>query len=84
MSDQELILLFAYAIGFLGVVLLWFFGLPRTDVSPDGAEPLLASMGEEKETENQKKWLKYNRLSHLGIGLIGLSFLLQIISLWVE
>lgn len=84
MSDQELILFFAYIIGFFGAILLWFFGLPRLDIFSDGTEPLAVNLGKEKEAKNRNKRKRYDQLSHLGIGLIGLSFLLQIISLWVE
>ncbi len=75
------VLLVAYTIGLIGSVLLWRFGLPYKDINRDGHVSLV--LEQEDEAEKQK-WKIYNRISHVGIGLIALSFFLQIISLFLE
>jgi hypothetical protein len=83
MSNVQIVLFVAYSFGFIGSVLIFCYGVPRIDINFDGSEGIDASLGEEKERLNRIKWLNYDRLSHLGITLIGVSFILQIISLWI-
>ena len=84
MDNLQIILLLAYSLGLAGSILLFFFGLPRLDINPDGSESLDISLGPDKEAKNRQRWLKYDRLSHLGITMIAISFLVQIISLWIS
>jgi len=76
-----LILLIAYLFGLSGTVLIWLFGLPQKDISRDGHTHLIIEQSDESE---MKLWKKYNRISKLGILLIGVSFLLQMISLFIQ
>lgn len=75
-----ILLLLAYLFGLSGTVLLWFFGLPQRDISRDGHIHLILEQSDEAETN---LWKKYNRLSKMGILLIGVSFLLQMINLFI-
>ncbi len=73
----------AYALGLLGSILVACFGLPRTDVYPDGTEPLLADMESDVEKRNIAKRKRYNFLSRFGLIMIALSFLLQGVDVWL-
>ena len=73
----------AYTIGLLGSVLVAYFGLPRTDVYPDGTEPLLANMEPDVAKRNIAKWKRYNFWSRFGLIMIALSFLLQGVDVWL-
>lgn len=73
----------AYALGLLGSILVAYFGLPRTDVYPDGTEPLLATMGPDVEKQNIAKWKRYNFWSRFGLIMIAVSFLLQGVDVWL-
>ncbi|MEX2304932.1 MAG: hypothetical protein WD595_01945 [Waddliaceae bacterium] len=75
--NMEVLLLIAYISGFIGSVLLWFFGIPRKNLNRQGNISLIL---EQEDEEEKIEWKKYNRFSKLGILLIGLSFLLQILS----
>ena len=78
---SQAVLFIAYVLGLIGSVLIWRFGLPYKEISRDGHVGLITE--QQDETEKQQ-WKIYNRISHIGIGLISLSFLLQIISLSME
>ena len=75
------LLFIAYAIGLTGSILIWFFGLPRRDINRTGHVHLITEQHNESE---KTAWRKYNKLSKFGISFIGLSFLLQIISLLLK
>ncbi len=78
---RTVLLCVAYLCGLFGSILLWKFGLPQRDINKDGHITLILEQEDEIE---KKQWKRYNKISHFGIILIGLSFLLQIISLGVE
>lgn len=81
MSDHDLMVLIALVSGFIGTAMLWQFGLPKKNIDSEGATHIIT---EEKNKDEQKLWIKYDRLSHLGIVFLALSFGLQIIALWIE
>ena len=83
MNNNQIVSMVAYVFGFLGSVLLFCFGLPRLNINPDGSESIDANLGSETESKNRNKWRNYDILSHLGITLVGVSFVLQIMSLWI-
>ncbi len=65
-------------LGFFGSILIFFFGLPpRFD--PGGHQVIATGARNEKSI---KKGKIYKKISHFGILLIALSFLLQIIKLF--
>lgn len=70
----------AYSCGLAGTVLLWFFGLPRRNIDKDGHIHIIL---EQEDDSEKKQWKQYDKLSRLGIVLIGLSFLIQILSLGI-
>ena len=61
--------------GFIGTILWFFCGLPP-QLNPDGHIHLIL---EQTDKQEAKKYRIYQKLSYLGLGLISLSFLLQII-----
>ncbi len=63
--------------GLTGAVFLYFFGLPPK-IDPEGHIHIIA---EQKDEEEKKRGKKYKIMSKLGIGLVALSFLLQIIEI---
>lgn len=63
--------------GFLGTVLIFFFGLP-SKINEKGTGSLLLEQIDEKEIKKSKI---YKKLGYSGLGLIGLSFLFQLINL---
>lgn len=75
------LLLTAYISGLCGSILLWFFGLPRKNINKEGTIGLAI---EKEDKKMKKQWKVYSLFSHLGIFLIGLSFLLQIITVWTK
>ena len=78
MQTNKLLLQGAYLSGLIGTLLVWRYGLPRKDINRSGAQALIL----EQEDEGMKKeWVRYDLLSHIGLLLIALSFLLQKINL---
>lgn len=66
--------------GFIGSVLIFFFGLPPK-FNPDGHSFLLLE-GDDKESI--KKGKIYKKLGYLGVCLLAIGFLIQIISLLIN
>lgn len=64
--------------GFVGAVLIFFFGLPPK-VDPEGHIHLIL---EQESKEDKKKGRKYKKLSYVGILLLAISFLLQLIKIF--
>jgi len=65
------------SLGFIGSLLLFFFGLsPKLDI--EGHQHLIL---EQIDEEEKKKALKYKKLGNLGMFLITISFLLQIFNI---
>ena len=64
-------------LGFLGSMLIFFFGLPPR-VDPEGHIHLIL---EQTCREEIKKATKYKRASYVGICLLALSFLLQLLKI---
>jgi len=72
-----MILVVAYISGFVGSLLVWFFGLPRKDLNKEGhCSLLLEQIDETKKSE----YRLYKIMSNLGIFLISMSFLIQILN----
>ncbi len=69
-------LLIAYISGFVGSLLIWFFGLPRRDLNKEGTSNLLL---EQVDEDKKKKFKFYTLMSNTGILLISVSFLIQIL-----
>ncbi|MDP3066806.1 MAG: hypothetical protein Q8N08_08730 [Methanobacteriaceae archaeon] len=63
--------------GFIGTVLIFFFGLPPK-VDLDGHINLILEQEDEKE---KRKGRKYKIISFIGISLLAMSFLLQLIKI---
>jgi hypothetical protein len=63
--------------GFVGSILIFFFGLPPK-FNPDGHSFLLL---QSSDKENIKKGKIYKKLGYLGVSLLAVSFLIQIIPL---
>ncbi len=64
-------------LGFIGSLLLFFFGLsPKLDT--EGHQHLIL---EQIDEEEKKKALKYKQLGNLGMLLITISFLLQVFNI---
>jgi len=61
--------------GFVGTVLIFFFGLPPK-VDPGGHLNLIL---EQEDEEEKKIGKKYKRISYIGISLLSISFFLQLI-----
>ncbi len=64
--------------GFIGTLLVFFFGLPPK-VDPDGHSYLLLEGDDEEE---KIKAQRYKKLSYGGVLLLSLSFFLQLIKLF--
>lgn len=62
--------------GFIGTVMLFFFGLPP-NLNKDGHINLILEQTDKKEA---KKYKVFQVLSYFALGLIALSFFLQIIN----
>ena len=62
-----------------GALLIWRFGLPPA-VSRDGRTTVAWLGADKSEIEKSKL---YDRLSHLGVGLLVSGFLFQLLGLWV-
>lgn len=66
--------------GFLGSMLIFFFGIPPR-IDPNGHIYLIA----EQEDEDEKcKARLYKRISYLGVFLLGFSFMLQLLSMIMQ
>jgi len=63
--------------GFVGTVLIFFFGLP-SKVDPEGHIHLIL---EQESEEDKRKGRKYKIISYSGILLLVISFLLQLIKI---
>jgi len=63
--------------GFVGTVLIFFFGLPPK-VDPEGHINLIL---EQEDKEEKKIGRKYKRISYIGISLLAISFFLQLIKI---
>lgn len=63
--------------GFIGTILIIFFGIP-SKVDPQGHIKLIL---EQEDEEDKKKGKKYKVLSYIGIFLLATSFLLQLIKI---
>ncbi|PIV10736.1 hypothetical protein COS50_03905 [Candidatus Roizmanbacteria bacterium CG03_land_8_20_14_0_80_35_26] len=63
--------------GFIGTVMLFFFGLPPR-LNPEGHINLIL---EQSNNEEKEKYKMYDKLSYFALGLIASSFLLQIIKI---
>jgi hypothetical protein len=63
--------------GFLGTVLIFFFGLPSR-IDPEGAMYIILEQTNHKEKMKAKR---YQATSYLGLSLISLSFLIQVIKI---
>jgi len=61
--------------GFVGTMLIFFFGLPPK-VDPEGHLNLIL---EQEDEEEKKTGRKYKRISYIGISLLSISFFLQLI-----
>ena len=61
--------------GFVGTMLIFFFGLPPK-VDPEGHLNLIL---EQEDEEEKKVGRKYKRISYIGISLLSISFFLQLI-----
>ena len=61
--------------GFVGTMLIFFFGLPPK-VDPEGHLNLIL---EQEDEEEKKAGRKYKRISYIGISLLSISFFLQLI-----
>lgn len=64
--------------GFLGTVILFFFGLPPR-INTNGNIYLIAEQEDKKEKDKYKLYLKF---SYIALILIGISFLLQVIKIF--
>lgn len=67
----------SYVSGFIGAIMLFFFGLPPR-VSPEGHINLVLEQTNKSEV---KKYKLFQKLSYLSLSLVALSFLLQILRL---
>lgn len=65
--------------GLMGTVLVFFFGLPSA-INKNGHINLILEQSAENEV---KKYKAYKILSYLGLSLIAISFLIQIIHIFV-
>jgi len=63
--------------GFVGALLIFFFGLPPK-VDPEGHINLILEQESEKD---KRKGRKYKKLSYSGILLLAISFFLQLIKI---
>ena len=62
----------------IGVILLFFFGLPsRVTRKPDNA--MLWPKVEEEEKQREKKFRLYSTMSHIGLLLLIVGFTLQLV-----
>ena len=66
--------------GFIGAILIFFFGLPPK-VDPEGHINLIL---EQESEEDKKKGKKYKKISYIGILLLAFCFLLQITKLVLQ
>ena len=64
----------------VGVVLLFFFGLPVEDVSKFGGQQLLWPAGEEQERLNQERYRRRQLLSRMALVCLVSGFTLQLLS----
>jgi len=62
--------------GFIGTILIFFYGLP-SKINKDGHVNLVL---EQEDEDAKKKSRRYIFLSYLGLSLIAISFLIQIIN----
>ena len=65
---------FGLILDIIGVILLWRFGLPPS-IDRGGAEYLVSGAADEEEVKMARF---YDRLSHIGIGLVILGFVFQL------
>lgn len=72
---QNLNFLSAFS-GLIGTVLIFFFGLP-SKIDRDGHINLILEQEDKKEKEIAKKYIL---LSYFGLGLLAISFLLQLVN----
>lgn len=79
--SKTVLLGIAYLSGLVGAILLWRFGLPYKDIDRNGHVRLIL---EQENASEKRQWKLYNRISHIGIVLIGISFFLQFLSLFLE
>lgn len=66
----------SYTLGFIGTILIFFYGLPPK-VDPDGHIHLIL---EQEDKLEKRKGKIYKKIGYLGIILIAISFLLQIVN----
>jgi hypothetical protein len=64
--------------GFVGTVLIFLYGVPK-HIDNDGANIVVSGIDEEEK----QRIKKYKRLSNLGLFGIALSFLLQLLLLFI-
>lgn len=74
MTIPQMLNIFGLVGGIAGAVLLFLFGLPP-QVSRGGVSSLLLEQVDEAE---KSRAARYDRLGHVGIGLVLLAFLLQL------
>ena len=63
----------------LGVILLFYYGLPE-EISKTGRGDLFTWGSHEEEA---KKWKRYKKRSYWGLALLVLGFSLQLVSNWI-
>jgi len=67
----------------VGILLLAFFSVPTTTLSPDGTDTLVMKSGEEETAKNIKKYRRNRTLTTVAYFLIIIGFILQLVANWV-
>ncbi len=79
MTASKIITIASAICGMLGTLLIYFFGVPK-QIDTGGAIYIVTPNKDENE---QKKIAKYKKFGNVGLFLIGISFLLQAISVFL-